>query len=86
MVCLLCSELPTVRIACSNATVHSELKDAQRALETQCRVEVAIAAAGEGASSPSSSHVLTHSVSDSCRGPLPPDSVRTMVSDACAVQ
>ncbi|KAE8983535.1 putative valine--tRNA ligase, cytoplasmic [Phytophthora rubi] len=72
------SGLPTIRIVCSNATVHSELKDAQRDLETQCRVNVDISVAGDGSSSPSSAHVLTHSVSDSCRVMLAvPDDAET---------
>ncbi|POM60207.1 Valyl-tRNA synthetase [Phytophthora palmivora] len=61
------SELPIVRIMCSNTTVYSELKDAQRDLETQCRVHVDVAVASDGTSPSSSPHVLTHSVSDSCR-------------------
>ncbi|ETL89457.1 hypothetical protein L917_11621 [Phytophthora nicotianae] len=61
------SDRPTVRIVCSNATVHSELKDAQRDLETQCRVNVDVVIAGDGSSTLPSAHVLTHSVSNYCR-------------------
>ncbi|KAG3171264.1 putative valine--tRNA ligase, cytoplasmic [Phytophthora cactorum] len=72
------SDRPTVHIVCSNATVRSELKDAQRDLETQCRVNVDITVSGEESSPSSSSHVLTHSVSDSCRVTLAvPDNAET---------
>ncbi|KAH7482313.1 putative valine--tRNA ligase, mitochondrial [Phytophthora ramorum] len=73
------SELPRVHIVCSNATVHSELKDTQRDLETQGRVDIDISLAGDGSSPPSPSpHVLTHSVSDSCRVMLAvPDDAET---------
>ncbi|CAI5709553.1 unnamed protein product [Peronospora destructor] len=62
------SDLPNVGIVCSNADVFSELKDAQRDVETQCRVKVDIAVSDDGSFSPlASPHVLTHSVSNSCR-------------------
>ncbi|KAJ8544289.1 hypothetical protein ON010_g11979 [Phytophthora cinnamomi] len=75
------SEFPTIRIVCSNTTVHSELKDAQRGLETQCRVNVDITVAGDGSSSLSSPHVLTHSVSDSCRVPDDAETTQRVASE-----
>ncbi|KAF4038271.1 Anticodon-binding domain of tRNA [Phytophthora infestans] len=72
------SERPTVRIDCANATVYSELKDAQRDVETLCRVNVDFAVSGDGSPSSSSPHVLSHSVSDSCRVMLAvPDDAET---------
>ncbi|KAL3670310.1 hypothetical protein V7S43_004621 [Phytophthora oleae] len=71
-------EFPVIHIVCSNDTVYSELKDAQRDLETQCRVNVDVTIVGDGSSSSSSPHVLTHSVSDSCRVMLAvPDDAET---------
>uniref|UniRef100_M4C5V7 valine--tRNA ligase n=1 Tax=Hyaloperonospora arabidopsidis (strain Emoy2) TaxID=559515 RepID=M4C5V7_HYAAE len=62
------SDRLAVGIVCVDAAVHSELKDAQRDIETQCRVRVDISVDGDDTvfvmPSP---HVLTHSVSDSCR-------------------
>uniref|UniRef100_A0AAV1T3D3 valine--tRNA ligase n=1 Tax=Peronospora matthiolae TaxID=2874970 RepID=A0AAV1T3D3_9STRA len=62
------SDRLAVVIVCVDAAMHSELKDAQRDIETQCRVRVDISVDGDDTvfvmPSP---HVLTHSVSDSCR-------------------
>ncbi|CAI5714967.1 unnamed protein product [Peronospora farinosa] len=73
------SDIPTVGIVCSNTTVLSELKDAQRDVETQCRVNVDIAVSDGDSFSPLASPlVLTHSVSNSCRVMLAvPDDTET---------
>ncbi|KAG7395796.1 hypothetical protein PHYBOEH_003163 [Phytophthora boehmeriae] len=72
------SELPIVRIVCSNADVHTEILDAQQDLETQCRVRLDIAVSGDEIPPMPSPHVLTHSVSDSCRVMLAvPDDAET---------
>ncbi|CAH0518618.1 unnamed protein product [Peronospora belbahrii] len=66
------SELPTVGITCFNAIMLSRLKNAQRDIELQCRVNIEYADKSNGSfATLPSSHVLTYSITDSCRVLLP---------------